>query len=231
MSPRSQTLILLCPDTPCDLLNPFSLGFGVCIFSRAWLSPAILPLAGVSWPCLCLSSSFARSSVPALSHPETMGQPGQVTHLPQTQSPGAPPWTIFSAWRWSQKRIFHSRHNGCPGPLSSSDRGILPASKYLPCPYLLGLPACSSPPHRDIASWGCERLRPTMKQHVSSLGDMTTWNPFPLLAGTPGIFGCLEDWRPRKGCALSKVTERSAWRLHVRPGSSGCSCLGCLPQC
>lgn len=124
MSPRSQTLILLCPDTPCDLLNPFSLGFSFCIFSRAWHRPAILPLAGASWACLCLSSSLARYSVSALSHPETMGQAGQVTHLPQTQSPGAPPWTIFSPWRWSQKRIFHSRHNGCIAPLSSGDQGI-----------------------------------------------------------------------------------------------------------
>lgn len=151
MSPRSQTLILLCPDTSCDLLNPFSLGFGFCIYGRTWLSPAILPLAGASWACLCLSSSLARSSVSALSHPETMSQAGQVTHLPQTQSPGAPPWTIFSPWRWSQKRIFHSQHNGCTGPLSSSDQGIcLPQNISSAPTFWASLPALPLPTETSL---------------------------------------------------------------------------------
>lgn len=108
-SQRSQTLILLCPDAPCDLMNPFSsLDPSFCICSGVRHGPAMLPLVGASWACLCLGSSLARCSVSALSQPETMGQTGRVTHRPQTQSLGAPPWTIFSPWRWSQKRIFHS---------------------------------------------------------------------------------------------------------------------------
>lgn len=41
-----------------------------------------------------------------------------------------------------------------------------------------------------------------MKQHVSSLGDMTIWNQFPLLAGTPGIFWLLRGLEAQKGLRL-----------------------------
>lgn len=80
----------------CNLVNPFYLGLCFCICNGTQHGSAILPLVGASWTCLCLGSSLARCSVSALSQPETMGQAGQATHQPETQSPGAPPWTIFS---------------------------------------------------------------------------------------------------------------------------------------
>lgn len=108
-SQRSQTLILLCPIALRDLVNSFSsLGLSFCICNGVRYGPAILPLVGASWACLCLDSSLARCSVSALFQPGTMGQTGRVTYRPQTQSLRAPPWTIFSPRRWSQKRIFHS---------------------------------------------------------------------------------------------------------------------------
>lgn len=41
-----------------------------------------------------------------------------------------------------------------------------------------------------------------MKRHVSSLGDMTSWNQFPLLAGTPGTFWLLRGLEAQKGLCL-----------------------------
>lgn len=41
-----------------------------------------------------------------------------------------------------------------------------------------------------------------MRQHVSSLGDMTSWNQFPLLAGTPGFFWLLRGLEAQKGLCL-----------------------------
>lgn len=41
-----------------------------------------------------------------------------------------------------------------------------------------------------------------MKQHVSSLGDRTSWNQLPLLAGTPGILWLLRGLEAQKGLCL-----------------------------
>lgn len=58
---------------------------------------------------------------------------GQSVMAPDSVPKGLP-WTIFSCWRWSQKRVFHSQHNGCPGPLSSSDQEICLPKNIFPAP-------------------------------------------------------------------------------------------------
>ncbi|CAI9153292.1 unnamed protein product [Rangifer tarandus platyrhynchus] len=95
--------------------------------------------------CPCLGSKSARCPVPVLSQPGTMDQ--------TTPTPRGSHVTIFRPL--SQKRIFHSQHNGCPTPLSSSDQGIcLPKNISHASTLWASLP-CSSPFKLDITSWGC----------------------------------------------------------------------------
>lgn len=155
-SPRSQLLILLCPMchvtwyTSLLLSGPQfpHLPWGLAPPSHSSSSTGFLSLP-LSW--LQLSQVSRLSPVPARNN-----GPGWASHSWAPNSvPKGLPWTIFRPWRWNQKRIFHSQHNGCPGPLSSSDQGIRLPKNTFPAPTFWASASCSSPPCIDMASWGC----------------------------------------------------------------------------
>lgn len=52
---------------------------------------------------------------------------------------------------------------------------------------------------------------------MSPLGDMTNYNQFFLLTGTPRDYlAAWRDWRPREGCALPEAKQWSVRRLNLR---------------